>query len=329
MKKKLFLLIALFAFILSSCGDQSDVSQGVVSESEMSVASESSDNSSQLSDSEDESDPADETTESDAEEITDQSEDDKPMFASEEDKAAFELLGDYYDSATYSTRYVGLHITGESWELSGDYELFRKYFFGSWEKDEPQSWETPLVIDDSESAFIAKNCMSFFLLEFFKGSGDVLAFQVGSAGGGTLFLLDRNNPDTLYEAEGTPGESPNGILSGEDGFPNVWTLHKNDTDPNEPENNYLSVYRLREMAQKYGIDYSMIVDVEWKKDILYHDSKYCFYPMYLVSEADDRIEILTQAGDPYSYAVDIRIILQNIDGEWVRTVESDDAATQQ
>lgn len=256
-------------------------------------------------------------TEETAEISSDQPEEDKPIFASEEDKAAFELLGDYTaEHSTYPNRHVELHV-GEGWELSEDYELFREYFFGSWGS---QFHGLPYVIDDSKNAFIAKS--SSFFMEFYKVGEDVLVFETGSAAGGTLYWLDKNVPDTLYTADGAPGDSPNWISTREDGFPGVWALHKSDAAPNEPENGYLSVYRLREMAQKHGIDYGLIVDVElealpWAR----HDSRYYFYPMYLVSEADDRIEILTQAGDPYSYAVDIRIILQKIDGEWVRTVE--------
>lgn len=312
MNKKSFFLIFLSLCVLSSCGNHSDVSQGVVSESETSVTSESRADLPQLSDS------VNETAESDTEEIADSA----PIFASGKDKAAFELLGDYTaEHLAYPNRHVELHVSGESWEKSEDYELFRKYFFGSW-------GETPLVIDDSESAFIAENCHAHYFMDFYKVSEDVLAFRTGSAAGGALFWLDKNEPDTLYEAEGTPGESPNGIFSGEDGFPNVWVLHKNDTEPNEPENNYLSVYRLREMAQKYGIDYELLVNIEleaipWSG----HDSGYYFYPIYLVSEEENRIEIITRAGDLYSYDVGIRIILQNIDGKWNRTVEIDDATT--
>ncbi len=266
------------------------------------------------------------TSVSTTEETDDPAEESESLFASEEDKAAFELLGDYDASlSTYPTRHVELHITGESWEKSEDYELFREYFFGSWEKD---NWETPLVIDDSESAWLAKDCHNSFLMDFYKVGEDVLVFQVGSAVGGALYWLDKNVPDTLYWADGAPGGSPNGIFSGEDGFPHAWIFHKSDAAANEPENNYLSVYRLREMAQKHGINYEMLVKFELAdvvpEEVMWsgHDDRYYFYPMYLVSEADDRIEIKTQAGDVYSYAVDIEIILERVDGEWVRTIET-------
>lgn len=256
-----------------------------------------------------------------AKETAQSAEESRPIFACEEDRAAFELLGDYTaEHSAYPNRHVELHVSGKDWELSEDYELFRKYFFGAWEKD---GQETPLVIDDSESAWFAKNCHSDFFMDFYKVGEDVLVFQTGGSAGGTLYWLDKNEPETLYGADGAPGGSPNGIIAGEDGFPHVGVLHKNDTAPNEPANNYLSVFRLREMAQKHGIDYGLLVDVEleavpWTG----HDSKYYFYPMYLVSEADDRIEIATQAGDVYSYTVDIGILLEKADGEWVRTVEA-------
>lgn len=260
------------------------------------------------------------------EETADPPEEDKPIFASEEDKAAFELLGDYTaEHSTYPTRHVELHISGESWERSEDYELFREYFFGTWEKDNGNN--PPLVIDDSESAWLAEYCMSFFFMDFYKVGEDVLVFEIGSAAGASLYWLDKNVPDTLYTADGAPGDSPNWISTREDGFPGVWSRHKSAAAPNEPENGYLSVYRLREMAQKHGIDYEMLVKFEladvMPEEVMWsgHDDRYYFYPMYLVSEADDRIEITTQAGDVYSYTVDIGLLLEKVDGEWVRTIE--------
>lgn len=247
-------------------------------------------------------------------------------FASEEDKAAFDLLGDYYTSDAWVDDTYGetirsmFHVSGEDWEQSQDYELFREYFFGTWEAD---NRNPPLVIDDSESAWLAEHCMAFFFMDFYKVGEDALVFEIGSAAGASLYWLDKNEPDTLYAADGAPGGFPNGISLREDGSPGVWTLHKSDAAPNEPENGYLSVYRLREMAQKHGIDYEMLVKFELA-DVMWsgHDGRYYFYPMYLVSEADDRIEIKTQAGDVYSYTVDIGLLLEKVDGEWVRTVET-------
>lgn len=258
-------------------------------------------------------------------ETADSTEESESIFASEEDRAAFELLGNYTaEHSTYPNRHVELHV-GEDWELSEDYELFREYFFGTWEAD---NGNPPLVIDDSESAWLAEQGMSFFFMDFYTVGEDVLVFETGSAAGGTLYWLDKNVPDTLYTAGGAPGDSPNWIFTREDGFPGVWSKHKSGAAPNEPENGYLSVYRLREMAQKHGIDYEMLVKFEladvMPEEVMWsgHDGRYYFYPMYLVSEADDRIEIKTQAGDVYSYTVDVRLLLEKVDGEWVRTIET-------
>lgn len=319
MNKKSIFTVLFSLFALSSCAGQTEVSRETVDESDTSVVSESDSESSRESESESGTAPVEETVP----EETTPAEEPKPFFSSEEDEAAFALLGDYYTSDAWVdddgiNHSSAFHVSGEEWEMSEDYELFRKYFFGSWGEG-----ETPLVIDDSESAWIAENWRSFHFWNFYKISENVLAFMTGGSAGGTLYWLDINDPNILYETEGAPGGFPQGILTDENGFPNVWILHKNDAEPNEPQNNYLSVYRLREMAQKYGIDYSMLVDVELETGAYYHDSRFYFYPMYLVSETDERIEIVTQAGDVYSDDPDdIRIILQKTDGEWTREVVS-------
>ncbi|MCM1334125.1 MAG: hypothetical protein NC084_02475 [Bacteroides sp.] len=321
MNKKSIFTVLLSLFVLSSCVGQTEVSRETATESETAIISENDTEPSQAPESESETIPIEATVP----EETTPAEETKPFFSSEEDEAAFAMLGDYHAKhTTYPSKHVELHISDESWKKSEDYELFREYFFGIWEKEQPQSWETPLIIDDSEKDWFAENWRAYVFFDFYKVGEDVLVFQGGNFGGGMLYWLSKNEPDILYAADGAPGESPNAIYTDGDGFPYVWVYHKSDAEPNEPQNNYLSIYRLREMAKKHGIDYSLLVDFEWNKEniIYYHDDRFYFNPMYLVSETDDRIEIATQVGGDFSVAINIRVILQRTDGEWTREVVS-------
>lgn len=226
----------------------------------------------------------------------------------------FNLLGAYYKSDD------GLfHISDENWEISQDFELFRKYFFGV--------WDDGFVIDDSETSFLVKNKGRFFI-DFYEIGDNVLAFRYGGFAGGEVYWLNTDNPDIMYRADGTPGASPNGFLCGEDGEPIIGTLEKTDLEINEPENGYLSVYRLREIAVNYGIDFSTLTDfgVQTENGTQYHDSKYYFYPVYLVAESDNRLEFKTKTGNTGTVywgeeqAV-VSVIFEKINGDWIRTVE--------
>ncbi len=196
----------------------------------------------------------------------------------------FELLGDYYlgDDGLY-------HVSGESWTVCSDYDLFREYFFGVWGED--------FAIDDSEKAWIALNNQTVHFREFYKASENVLAFTYGGSAGTTLCWLDTENPNVLYEAYGNIGDFPNGFPKNTDGTPMVFTKTKTSSETNEPENGYLSVYRIRELAKKHGIEPSLITDFEFEAlgERCYHDSKYYFYPMYLVADTEDYFALQTEA----------------------------------
>lgn len=216
-------------------------------------------------------------------------------------------------------------VSDENWEVCDDYELFRKFFFGVWNE------QLPTIIDDSESTEFAD--VNRFFKDFYKVSNSVLAFTTGGSAGGMLYWIDMNNPDMLNYTFGSPGDFPNGIASGELGEPMIFGLAKSDkviidTSEEELMNGYLSVFRLREIAKEYGIDYSMLVDFEFETEdgTQYHDDRYYFFSMYLVSESENRLELRTTTGNSdTAYAgkeqAKVTVVIEKINGEWVRTVE--------
>lgn len=88
----------------------------------------------------------------------------------------------------------------------------------------------------------------------------------------------------------------------------------------------MSIFRLREMAREYGIDTDLLVNIEYESDgtTLYHNDWYQLYPMYLVSEAVDKIVIRTSVGNVSDIdlkPVDVICTFEKAEGEWNRSVE--------
>lgn len=237
----------------------------------------------------------------------------------EEQLTGFALLGDY--QITENGRLCC--VDDSEWEICNDYCLLRDYFFGVWGEG-----ENKLIIDDSEEAYFAKS-MSLFYDNFYKVSDKVFAILCGGMGGAELYFMDINNPDVLYGAYGSPGDPPNGFACDDKGEPIVFELKRSDEEINEPKNEYLSVFRLKEIYEEYGIDFDMLVDFGFQTEngTQYHDSRYYFYPMYLVSKADHRIEIRTKTGNGdtvYGEGVsaEVMVIFEKINEKWIRTVNS-------
>ena len=216
-----------------------------------------------------------------------------------------------------------------------DYELFRKYFLGTWEgvfrfPDYPE--QENLIID----AYIMTETGIHMMGEFYEVDGHVLAFLSGSDSGSAIHWTDTNTPDTMYMVWGGIGTANSLWSRKEDGSftetPMVYFLTKTDTSPNEPEKNFLSIYRLREISRDYGINLELLVNIEHEIQdnaiTLYHDDWYKFYPVYLVSEAPEKLEFKTQVGNIYSEnsEIDVNYTLEKVNDEWVRTLEFDDAA---
>lgn len=222
----------------------------------------------------------------------------------------FDLLGDYYEGQD------GLfHVSAENWTICEDYNLFREYFFGVWGDD--------YVIDDSEKDWVAAS-RSMYFDNFYKVNDNILAVVYHGFAGGELRWLDMRNPNVFYEAYGGIGDFPHGFPKNEDGAPAVFTKRKTSGVTNEPEYNYLSIYRLKELSKQYGIPLETLADIEIQDEngAVYHDSKYNFYPMYLVFESDNRLVINTEARAPYGDdGRRISLVFEKFTDKWERTVD--------
>ena len=248
-----------------------------------------------------------------------------------------DLIGYYIDEeGKYRVDYY-------DWEESDDFDLFRKYFFGSWDNAADIfnifGKEYPLfVIDDSEKSLIM-NDVNWRFTGFYKLSENTLAFAMNSNAEMLIFWMDINSPDIMYADLSNGGWLFTYNTFSKDYKPTVLT--KTDAPVNPPEENFLSIYKLYEMSRDYGIDFNMLVDIEYYSNIyigedpyfltengwvwakLLHDDWYQFYPVYLVSEAPDKLEFKTRIGNIIyeDSELDTEYTIEKIDGEWLRTVK--------
>lgn len=229
-----------------------------------------------------------------------------------------DLLGWFeYASGEWRVLYQG-------WEECEDYDLFRKYFFGTWEC-EGKSFTDSLVIDDSQKAYLAEN-NAFSFGKFYTREENVLIFEFRGNAETELFWLDVNHPGIMYH------EPCCGNLFYEVGDKDHETavFTKTTALVNEPEDGFLSVFRLRETARDYGIDYSLLVDIKREEngELLLHDDWYQSYHVFLISEAPERLVLKTAVGNTAAGAdvVSVIVTLEKIGGEWVRELQFGEAA---
>lgn len=219
----------------------------------------------------------------------------------------------------------------DNWQKSDDFDLFRNYFFGTWEGNFrfPECPEQEsLIIDDTEKSFVMTETGIKMLDGFYETGAGALAFMIGSDCGSAILWINSDEPDTMYIVWGgstSPlwSRNENGEYST---VPIIYSLRKTDVPLNEPEDNFLSIFKLREMAREYEIDPILLVNIEYEIDgtALYHDDWYQLYPMYLVSEAEDKIVIRTSVGnvgDIDLKPVDVICTFKKAEGEWNRCVE--------
>lgn len=224
-------------------------------------------------------------------------------------------------------------IDETAWNFSDDYKLFRKYFFGTWEGSFrfPEAPEQKrLIIDDTENSFFMTETDIKILNGFYETGAHALAFLTGSAWGPAIIWIDLDEPDTIYMVWGGIGSNHCLWSEGESELVSpalvVYTLKKTNEPLNEPEEDFLSIFKLYEMAKEYGIDPELLVKIKYEIDgtILYHDDWGDLYPMYLVSKSDNEIVIRTSVGnvlETEKEPVEVLCTFERIDGEWSRRVE--------
>ena len=203
-----------------------------------------------------------------------------------------------------------------------DYELFRKYFFGVW--DSPDRYlPSSLTIDDSENINFAGRG---YYGEFYQPSDSVIAFTLHTNGDAHVLWLDMANPDVMYTAAFLMRNGL-GVFTLEGITSDVHALTKNDAAPSEPTDGFLSIFKLHEMVRDYGMDFDLLTNIDYgfiDGKYFLHSATYDFYPMYLVSETDDKIAIRTSVGNIGSIdlkPIDVICTFERVDGEWNRNVE--------
>ena len=226
----------------------------------------------------------------------------------------YELIGAYVDDEN------NVLVDMTNWQVSEDYDMFRQYFFGEWDAAN-STWDTNVTIDDSED-FLAMDRYIYFYENFFQISDTVLAFTTGLNAEIKIFWLETDKPDIMYADE----IEPSGWFAGFD-FAKADVLTKTPTAPKEPSNNFLSIFKLHEMAHNHDIPLDLLTNIDYgiiDGKYFLHSARADFYPMYLVSEADDKIEIRTSIGNFMETDIELISVLctfKKEGGEWNRTVE--------
>lgn len=206
-----------------------------------------------------------------------------------------------------------------------DYDLFRKYFFGVW--DSPDGYlPWSLTLDDSENINFAGRG---YYGEFYQPSDRVIAFTTLTNADAHVFWLDMDNPNVMYTAPFYMAHET-GYFTYREITSDVHILKRNTAVPSEPADGFLSIFKLHEMARDHGVDFDLLTYIDYGMiDGTYylHSATYDFYPMYLVSESDDKIVIRTSVGNLMETdlkPINVICTFEKTDGEWVRTVEFDD-----
>ena len=227
-----------------------------------------------------------------------------------------------------------------NWEISDNYELFRKYFFGTWESND-KTFAKELAVNDTEQAFFAQN-NAFRFKDFYIVSNNVLAFVIHGNAESELFWLDINYPGTMYCEPFiedcqinciTPemAESEwygNGWLYDIDELPHKPAVYSKSAEPAEqPEDNYLSIFELLEISRDYGIDREMLLNIAYTDKTsgkaLFHDDWYHFYAVKLISKEQDRLVLSTTLGNSADDTAEAQVTytIEKVGGEWTRTEE--------
>lgn len=326
---KKFLALIICCLPLCSCSDSKSAETVEITKPEETIVSESETTASAATvTTENTATEATETTATEAiENATEESELSQKKFelSKNSDLSALELVGYEIDEDGYYC------VVDDNRKYAEDFDLYRKYFFGEWYREDWRG-DNYLYIDDSEKDEFNSPCVWGF--GGYGSIGDnVLFFERYGNAAVQLFWLDINQPDIMYYEVYDYYSLDKGVFGlnyyGDEAY-KTRLYTKTKAAVNEPEENFLSIYRLYEISRDYGIDFDMLVYIDHDKesnnsDCKYftHDAQYNFYPVYLVSKSDDKFVFKTKVGNQISGQPEIDTIyaIEKADGEWIRTVE--------
>lgn len=230
----------------------------------------------------------------------------------------------------------------EDWQQLDDYDLFREYFFGKWKISEDGPYMAYLegidsiCIDDSEYS-LSNYGMSPFG-GFYRVSDNVLGFFIGMESGSHFYWMDTDNPDKMY-VEYVGFDSKEGKLfiytpgNDTEGYKTRYLTKTDEAPASSKDDSYVGIFKFYEMSKAYGIDIDMLLNIklgytaEDKQNWLFHDGGYNFYPVYLVSENDDKLVFETTVGNVMNdrqVLIPVTYTIEKKNGEWSRTVEIED-----
>jgi|GEM_PF-4482271 len=194
-------------------------------------------------------------------------------------------------------------------ELEYDLNIIREYFYGTWENEDIGEY----VIDDNARWFIKINSGKI---------GSTVFMQESTDGGSRIRWIDINNPGTMYETLGGIYENVLYVESVDDDYTDVYT--RTDAPLEQPKDGYLCQLRCMEMAREYGFNYKMFEFVEYG-DYYTPNHGGRDYPIYLISEAPEKIVFKTTVGewteDGSMNSIEVICTIYKDGGEWTMDVE--------
>jgi len=240
----------------------------------------------------------------------------------EHDFSVLELIGYRIDDEGY----VFIDMLREN---NCEIELFRKYFFGTWDGWYKKQNST-LIIDDSEVSHLSSGS-NLWRFDSLHLRNDTLIITCNTGQVETfVFWININEPNTLYsqlgyEASDNEIQIFNIYNDNEPEFI-TRTLLKTNTPINIPENEFLSKLRLIEISREYEIEMEMLCEMNFMLDDLYYFGlNYEFYwsPIYLISENPNCLILQSQLIFAYGLVTPIDVIysINKVNGKWERVIE--------
>jgi RNA polymerase sigma-70 factor (ECF subfamily) len=223
-----------------------------------------------------------------------------------------DMLGGYHEVEHAGGNYNQLNEFPEVDEFNP--ELYRQLFFGTWD-----SWaynqvrlRGTIIIDESEQSHLPSPYLTGYIGRV-GADESIIVMQYIAGGIFNIHWIDINEPDVMYSS----GEV----------FTTVHIYNRADTPVNTPRE-YLSLIQINELAHEYGFDYKLITDMEMDLSNgrrLYMDNYYFSAATRLISEEENRLAFhaLLHVVDGNNDVDEITFTIERIDGEWVRTIESD------